>query len=73
MTAMTIIITVVVFWTLFVVGVLVGMGVHHEATRRRTQRLHRGEMELEREIAIARRTPVSASEVRGDARDALDA
>jgi hypothetical protein len=73
MTAMTIIVTVVVFWTLFVVGVLVGISVHHEATRRRTQRLHRAEMELDREIVIARRTPVSARDVRSDLPNALDA
>src|SRR3954454_7553378 len=39
MTAMTIIVLMIVFWTLFVVGVLIGMSVHREATRRRVHRL----------------------------------
>jgi hypothetical protein len=46
-TAMTIIVAVVVFWALFVIGVLVGISLHREATRRRTGRLHRAEMRLE--------------------------
>jgi hypothetical protein len=47
MTAMTIIVAVVVFWALFVLGVLVGISVHREATRRRTHRLDRDRVELE--------------------------
>ena len=49
MTAMTIIVAVVVFWTLFVVGVLVGISVHLEATRRRSRRIDRDRIELERD------------------------
>jgi len=63
---MTIIVAVVVFWTLFVVGVLVGISVHREATRRRTQRLHRGELELARAEVVAYRTPVTARDLRAD-------
>jgi len=40
---------VVVFWTLFVVGVLVGISVHREATRRRSSRIDRDRIELERD------------------------
>lgn len=46
MTAMAIIVLVVVFWTLFVVGVLIGISMHREATRRRTHRLDRQERDL---------------------------
>ena len=51
MSAMMIIVAVVVFWALFVVGVLVGISVHRESTRRRTRRLDldRVELELDRE------------------------
>ncbi|PVZ09429.1 hypothetical protein [Actinomycetospora cinnamomea] len=66
MTAMTIIVAVVAFWTLFVVGVLVGISVHREATRRRTHRLHRGELELARAEVVAYRTPVTARDLRTD-------
>ncbi|GAA4911537.1 hypothetical protein EV188_103117 [Actinomycetospora succinea] len=64
MTAMTIIITVVVFWTLFVVGVLVGISVHREATRRRSARLHRAEMALDHDVLIAGRTPARGRDFR---------
>jgi hypothetical protein len=37
--ALTIIVLVIVFWTLFVVGVLIGVSIHREATRRRVHRL----------------------------------
>jgi hypothetical protein len=63
-TAMTIIIAVVVFWALFVIGVLVGISVHREATRRRTGRLHRAEMRLEGAEVVAHRTPVRARDLR---------
>ncbi|CAA9222820.1 MAG: hypothetical protein AVDCRST_MAG54-649 [uncultured Actinomycetospora sp.] len=63
MTAMMIIVAVVAFWALFVVGVLVGISVHHEATRRRTSRLHRAELHLDRAEVIAYRTPVRARDV----------
>jgi hypothetical protein len=36
---MTIIVAVVVFWTLFVLGMLIGISIHREATRRRVHRL----------------------------------
>jgi hypothetical protein len=63
---MTIIIAVVVLWTLFVVGVLVGMAVHREATRRLTHRLDmdRVELELDREDALAGRRLVTARDLR---------
>jgi hypothetical protein len=48
MMPMTIIVLVVVFWTLFVIGVLIGISMHREATRRRTHRLDRQERDLER-------------------------
>ena len=48
MTFMTVIVLVVVFWTLFVVGVLIGISIHREATRRRTHRLDLRERDLER-------------------------
>lgn len=51
MSAMTIIVAVVAFWTLFVVGVLIGISIHREATRRRTHRLDRARVELVREQA----------------------
>jgi hypothetical protein len=51
MTAMAIIVAVVVFWTLFVIGVLIGMSMHREATRQRVKRLHRERMEIERDRA----------------------
>ncbi len=38
MTAMTIIIAVVVFWTVLILGMLVGMSVHREASRRKVHR-----------------------------------
>jgi cytochrome c oxidase assembly factor CtaG len=46
MTTMTIIVMMVVVPTLVILGVLVGMSVHREATRRRRQRLHRQELDL---------------------------
>lgn len=49
MTTMTIIVLVVVLWALFVVGVLVGISVHRETTRRRTHRLDVEQRDLERE------------------------
>ncbi len=64
MTAMTVIIAVVIFWALFVVGVLVGISVHREATRRRMGRVHRAEMELDRAAAVAYRTPIRARDAR---------
>lgn len=64
MTAMTIIIAVVVFWTLFVVGVLVGISVHREATRRRSARLHRAEMALDTDTIVAGRTPARGRDFR---------
>ena len=51
MTAMMIIVAVVVFWTLFVLGVLVGISVYREATRRRTSRLDRDRVAIERDRA----------------------
>lgn len=72
MTAMMIIVAVVVFWALFVVGVLVGMGVHREATRRRTHRLaidrielglDREELELDRADLFAGRRLVRVKDV----------
>jgi hypothetical protein len=63
MNAMMIIVAVVVFWALFVLGVLVGISVHHEATRRRTSRLHRAELHLAHDEVIAYRTPVRARDV----------
>ena len=60
MTAMVIIVAVVVFWALFAMGVLVGISVHREATRRRTSRLHRAELHLDQAEVIAYRTPVRA-------------
>ena len=41
----------IVAWTLLVIGVLIGMSMHREATRKRTHRLHRQRIELERERA----------------------
>jgi len=64
MTAMTIIIAVVIFWALFVVGVLVGISVHREATRKRMGRVHRAEMELDRAASVAHRTPIRARDAR---------
>jgi hypothetical protein len=64
MTAMTIIIAVVIFWALFVVGVLVGISVHREATRKRMGRVHRAEMELDRAESVAYRTPIRARDAR---------
>lgn len=55
MTAMTIIFLVVVFWTLFVVGVLIGISIQREATRRRTHQLDIEHRELERERLEMRR------------------
>ena len=55
MTAMMIIVAVVVFWTLFIVGVLIGISVHREATRRRTHRIAVERRELERERLELRR------------------
>jgi hypothetical protein len=46
-----------------VVGVLVGISVHREATRRRTSRLHRAELHLDQAEVIAYRTPVRARDV----------
>lgn len=43
---MTIIIATVVFVTLTIIGILVGMSVHREATRLRRRRLHREEQML---------------------------
>ncbi|MEJ2886504.1 hypothetical protein [Actinomycetospora aeridis] len=54
---MTIIVLVIVFWALFVVGVLVGISMHREATRRRSGRLHRAAMDLGRVEVTAGRTP----------------
>lgn len=51
MTAMTIIVVVVVVWTLLTLGVLIGMSMHREATRQRVRRLHRERIELERDRA----------------------
>ncbi|MHC1563290.1 hypothetical protein ACR9E3_30410 [Actinomycetospora sp. C-140] len=48
---MTIIIVVVVVWTLLTLGVLIGMSMHREATRQRVRRLHRERIELERDRA----------------------
>lgn len=64
MTAMTIIIAVVVFWTLFVLGVLVGISMHREATRRRSARLHRAEMALDKDVIVAGRTPLRGRDFR---------
>ena len=66
MTAMTIIIAVVVIWALFVVGVLVGISVHREATRRRTSHLDRQrlELELDREDLLAGRRLVATRDLR---------
>ena len=64
MTAMTVIIAVVIFWALFVVGVLVGISVHREATRKRMGRVHRAEMELDRAASVAYRTPIRARDAR---------
>jgi hypothetical protein len=64
MTAMTITVAVVVFWTLFVVGVLVGISVHREATRKRMGRVHRAEMEIDRAASVAYRTPIRARDAR---------
>ncbi|MDD7934519.1 hypothetical protein [Actinomycetospora straminea] len=61
---MTIIIAVVIFWALFVVGVLVGISVHREATRRRSARLHRAEMAFDHDTIIAGRTPVRGRDFR---------
>ena len=47
-TAMMIIVAMVVFMSLMIVGILIGMSVHREATRRRRGRLHRDEMTLAR-------------------------
>lgn len=47
MNTMTIIVLMVVFWTLFVVGVLIGISMHRELTRRRTHRLDLRERNLE--------------------------
>jgi hypothetical protein len=55
MTAMTIIVLVVVFWTLFVVGMLIGISIHREATRRRTHRLDKEQRDLELERLEIRR------------------
>jgi hypothetical protein len=63
MNAMMVIVTVVVFWALFVVGVLVGISVHREATRRRTSRLRRAELHLAQAEVVAYRTPVRARDV----------
>jgi hypothetical protein len=49
--AMTIIILVVIVWTLLTFGVLVGMSIHREATQQRVRRLHRERIELERDRA----------------------
>jgi hypothetical protein len=51
MTAMTIIVGIVVVWTLVILGVLIGISLHREATRRRTWRLDRERLELERDRA----------------------
>ena len=54
---MTIIITGVVFATVMVLGILIGMSVHREATRRRRKHLHHEERMLAdlREDDLARR------------------
>ena len=61
---MIIIIAVVIFWALFVLGVLVGISVHREATRKRMGRVHRAEMELDRAASVAYRTPIRARDAR---------
>ena len=61
---LAIIVAVVVFWALFVVGVLVGISVHREATRRRSARLHRAEMALDQDVIIAGRTPARGRDFR---------
>jgi MFS superfamily sulfate permease-like transporter len=48
---MMIIVAVVVIWTLFVLGVLVGISVAREVTRRRTSRLDRDRVAIERDRA----------------------
>lgn len=48
-TSMMIIVAVVVFWTLFVMGVLIGISVHRELHRRRTHRLAVERRELEQD------------------------
>jgi hypothetical protein len=50
---LVIISALVVFWTLFVLGVLIGMSVHREATRRRTHRLAVERRVLENEFGRA--------------------
>jgi hypothetical protein len=51
MSAMAIIVSMVVIWTLLVLGVLIGMSMHREATRSRVKRLHRERIEIERDRA----------------------
>lgn len=67
MSAMLIIVVVVVGWSLLVLGALVGMSIHREATRRERRRvearsavMERDRRMLERERAVleqARRGP----------------
>lgn len=51
MTPLTIIVAMVVLWTLFVLGVLIGISIQREFTRRRTSRLDRERVEIERDRA----------------------
>ena len=46
LSTMTIIIPTVVFMSLMIIGILIGMSIHREATRRRRGRLHRRERVL---------------------------
>ena len=56
MNPLLIIAAMVVLWTLFVLGVLIGMSVHREATRRRTHLLALERRELEEDrLALSAR------------------
>lgn len=48
---MPMILTIVVIWTVLVIGILIGLSVHREATRRRRQRMEREQQEIEHERA----------------------
>ena len=52
MTAMGIVLTVVVLWTVLVMGVLIGASIHREATRRRRRRVAREQANVEHDRAL---------------------